>query len=120
MGFLYNVLANALFACAMSTRDLSTRAGVFYLNLAMGVLLAEDMRQVLPDIYGWNHFPRTATEEELGLVSAKSMRVDDDPASLSATMVGTLMRWPMPTCSSNLLPISFASTEYFQRRARDL
>lgn len=51
------ILAYGLFACALLTRNYSTRADVFYLNLAIGVRLAAEMRRVFSDCFGWSNWP---------------------------------------------------------------
>ena len=51
------VLAYSLFACALLTRNYSTRADVFYLNLAIGVRLAAEMRRVFSDCFDWCNWP---------------------------------------------------------------
>ncbi|KAL9126119.1 MAG: hypothetical protein Q9217_004780 [Psora testacea] len=51
------VLANGLFACALLTRNYSTRVDVFYLNMAIGVRLAAEMRGVFADCFNWCNWP---------------------------------------------------------------
>ena len=51
------ILAYSLFACALLTRNYSTRADVFYLNLAIGVRLAVEMRRVFSDCFDWRNWP---------------------------------------------------------------
>ena len=46
-------LSYGLFACALLTRDYSSRPDVFFLNLAVGVRLVYEMRKVLADCFGW-------------------------------------------------------------------
>jgi hypothetical protein len=48
-----DVLSNSLFACALLSRNFSKRADVFFLNLALGVRLANDLRGMLLEVFGW-------------------------------------------------------------------
>lgn len=50
-------LGYALFCCAVLTRDLSSRADVFFLNLALGLELAKDPRGVFKNVFGWDNWP---------------------------------------------------------------
>ena len=62
-GLAEETLANALFSCALLTRDYSASPEVFILNLAVGVRLAVEMRQVFLEAFDWNHWPQDATAE---------------------------------------------------------
>lgn len=53
------VLAHALFCCAILTRDFSKRPDLFFLNLAIGVDLAVDMRGVIDRNFGPQGWPKT-------------------------------------------------------------
>ena len=58
-------LAYGLFACALLTRDYSRRPDVFFLNLAVGVRLATDMRKVFSECFDWfNWAPHAPTAPE--------------------------------------------------------
>jgi hypothetical protein len=52
-----DVLSNSLFACALLSRDFAKRADVFFLNLALGVRLVHDLREVLLEVFGWRWPP---------------------------------------------------------------
>ncbi|GJC88090.1 hypothetical protein ColLi_10928 [Colletotrichum liriopes] len=47
------VLGHALLACALLTRNFSKRPDLLFLNLALGVRLAADMRRVFAETFGW-------------------------------------------------------------------
>ncbi|RAQ98581.1 haloacid dehalogenase domain-containing protein hydrolase [Stemphylium lycopersici] len=51
------VLSNSLFACALLSRNFAKRADVFFLNLALGVRLVQDLREVLLEVFGWRWPP---------------------------------------------------------------
>ncbi len=58
-------LACGLFACALLTRDYSKRPDVFFLNLAVGVRLATEMRRVFSEYFDWcNWDPHRSTARE--------------------------------------------------------
>lgn len=63
-------LACGLFCCALLSRDYSTRSDVFYLNLAIGVRLATEMRAVLSECFGWSNWPQSVLQEEVSLPRA--------------------------------------------------
>ena len=48
-------LSYGLFACALLTRDYSSRPDVFFLNLAIGVRLVSEMRKMLVDCFEWRN-----------------------------------------------------------------
>ncbi|KAK2763740.1 hypothetical protein FQN54_009356 [Arachnomyces sp. PD_36] len=50
-------LGYALFCCAVLTRNLSSRADVFFLNLALGLDLVRDMRGVFKNVFDWVNWP---------------------------------------------------------------
>lgn len=50
-------LAYGLLCCALLTRSYSTRSDVFYLNLALGLRLATEMRNVFSEYFGWSNWP---------------------------------------------------------------
>ncbi|KAG8630270.1 hypothetical protein KVT40_001889 [Elsinoe batatas] len=58
-----SILANALFCSAVLTRDFSRRADLFFLNLAVGVQLADDLRTTIDGLFGWGDFPSKSTTE---------------------------------------------------------
>lgn len=49
-------LGYAMFTCALLTRDFSARADVFYLNLALGIRLATELKDVLSEVFGWDNW----------------------------------------------------------------
>ena len=51
------VLANALFCCSMLTRSHKDRPDVFFLNLAIGIRLADAMRDVFYEAFTWEDWP---------------------------------------------------------------
>lgn len=51
------ILACGLFCCALLTRNHSTWSDVFYLNLALGIRLATEMKDVFSECFGWNNWP---------------------------------------------------------------
>ena len=52
-----DILACALFTCALLSRDYSARPDVFYLNVALGIRLATEMRDVFSECFGWSNWP---------------------------------------------------------------
>ncbi|KAJ5559812.1 hypothetical protein N7513_002211 [Penicillium frequentans] len=48
-----DVLSSALFACALLSRNFRERPDVFFLNLAVGVRLVTEMKEVLSEAFGW-------------------------------------------------------------------
>ncbi|EZF78364.1 hypothetical protein H105_00617 [Trichophyton soudanense CBS 452.61] len=48
-----DVLGNALFTCALLTRNFSERPDLFFLNLALGIRLASSMRDVFYELFRW-------------------------------------------------------------------
>ena len=52
-----DILASALFTCALLSRDYSARPDVLYLNLALGLRLATEMRDVFSECFGWSNWP---------------------------------------------------------------
>ncbi|KAI0406631.1 hypothetical protein F4802DRAFT_88585 [Xylaria palmicola] len=52
------ILAHALFCCALLTRDLSQRPDLFFLNLAVGLDLAVDFRRVMDGVFGPQNWPK--------------------------------------------------------------
>lgn len=63
-------LACGLFCCALLSRDYSTRSDVFYLNLAIGVRLATEMRVVFSECFGWSNWPQSVLQERGSLPRA--------------------------------------------------
>ena len=57
-GTAEEILACALFTCALLSRNYSARPDVFYLNLALGMRLAAEMRDVFSECFGWSNWPR--------------------------------------------------------------
>ncbi len=57
--FIYaeDVLAAGMFTCAFLTRNLSAHRDVFFLNVAVGVLLLTDIKGTLSQFFGWSHWP---------------------------------------------------------------
>lgn len=58
-----DALAHALLCCAILTRNFETRADAFMLNLAIGVRLAVDMREVFESTFRWSNWPTYRTRE---------------------------------------------------------
>ena len=69
-------LAYGLFACALLTRDYSRRPDVFFLNLAIGVRLATEMRTVFAECFDWcnwtSHRSTTQEPNQLAITKAAS------------------------------------------------
>ncbi|KAL2041524.1 hypothetical protein N7G274_005906 [Stereocaulon virgatum] len=80
-------LAYGLFACALLTRDYSRRPDVFFLNLAVGIRLATEMRKVFSEFFDWcNWSPHTPTaQESLQLV------IEDAISEISHRRMSNLM-----------------------------
>ncbi|KUL90838.1 hypothetical protein ZTR_00789 [Talaromyces verruculosus] len=60
-----DILSSALLCCATLTRDFSKRPDVFFLNLALGVDLANNMMAVFRKTFKWNpplHWPSLNSE----------------------------------------------------------
>lgn len=82
-------LAYALFACALLTRNYSLRPDVFFLNLAVGVRLATEMRTVFSECFDWcNWTPRVPHTQEplqpaIGEVVAEPRRCESQHRSTS-------------------------------------
>ena len=53
-------------------KELSTRSDVFYLNLALGIRLATEMREVISECFGWSNWPHGVMLTEAYLPRAES------------------------------------------------
>lgn len=73
-------LAYGLFACALLTRDYSKRPDVFFLNLAVGVRLATEMRKVFSECFDWCNWPPHAptAPESLPLAIREAISENSD------------------------------------------
>ena len=63
-------LACGLFCCALLSRNYSKRPDVFYLNLALGVRLATEMKEVFSQCFGWNNWPPRSFDKKASLPRA--------------------------------------------------
>ena len=57
-------LACGLFCCALLTRNYSTRPDVFYLNLALGIRLATEMKEVFSECFGWDDWAHRTLHDD--------------------------------------------------------
>ena len=73
-------LAYGLFACALLTRDYSRRPDVFFLNLAVGVRLATEMRRVFSECFDWCNWTshRSTTQKPVQLATTKAAWENSD------------------------------------------
>lgn len=53
-------LAYGLFCCALLSRNYSARLDVFLLNLALGIRLATNLKDMLSECFGWNNWPHSS------------------------------------------------------------
>ena len=63
-------LGCGLFCCAMLSRNYSKRPDVFYLNLALGMRLAKEMKEVFSEYFGWNNWPPRSFDKKAFLSHA--------------------------------------------------
>ena len=64
-------LACGLFCCALLSRNFSKRPDVFYLNLALGMRLATEMKDVFSECFGWNNWPPGSFDKTASLPRAR-------------------------------------------------
>jgi hypothetical protein len=80
-----DILSSALLCCATLTRDFSERPDMFFLNLALGVDLADNMMAVFRKAFQWNpplHWPSLNSEVGKCLVD------EGLPSSITTSLLG--------------------------------
>lgn len=92
----------AAYSCALLTRDYSKRPDVFFLNLAVGVRLATEMRRVFSEYFDWcNWDPHRSTAREFlqPAITEASENLDRKMSDL----VSSHLRWISRTLEPQII-----------------
>ncbi|KAF2744333.1 hypothetical protein M011DRAFT_460900 [Sporormia fimetaria CBS 119925] len=104
-----DVLGNSLLACALLSRNFAKRADIFFLNLALGVRLVDDLRKVLSEVFGWRGLPVVE-------LSIQDMKIEEPPVrELSVALCESRGH----ACSNVLLLYNLKPEEIFLKRASE-
>jgi len=86
-------LAYGLFACALLTRDYSRRPDVFFLNLAVGVRLATEMRKVFSECFDWCNWPPHAPTAQDSLQLAIREAISENSDRRMSNLMLSHLQW---------------------------
>ena len=73
-------LAQGLFCCALLSRNYSKRPDVFLLNLALGIRIATNMKEVFSECFGWDNWPH-------GIISDSKLHAHTGPKTESSQLI---------------------------------
>ncbi|KAL2037669.1 hypothetical protein N7G274_009614 [Stereocaulon virgatum] len=104
-------LAYSLFSCALLTRDYSMRPDVFFLNLAVGIRLATEIRKVFLDLFDWYNWApchsdtQGALQPAIGGVTSKTWHQESQNTSTSLDLSCSTHSYTRPHSITTLVDL---------------